>query len=142
MQATLRHIYFKLPFESNNPQMFGKTVFLKISKTSHENTCTRVSFLIKLQAPGLQFCQKKRLWHRCCLVNYVKFPRKRILKNSCERLLLVATLWIQKHLVNCYLWTLPWASLPEFLGILKFSQIALQSKQENVTIDAWQIFGI
>ena len=35
-------------------------MFLKISENSQENTCTRVSFLIKL----------KRLWHRCFLVNF------------------------------------------------------------------------
>ena len=29
--------------------------FLKISQNSQENTCTRVSFLIKLQALGLEF---------------------------------------------------------------------------------------
>ena len=38
-------------------------MFLKISQISQENTCTRVSFLIKL----------KRLWHRCFLVNFTKF---------------------------------------------------------------------
>ena len=31
-----------------------KKVFLKISQNSQESTCTRVSFLIKLQARGLQ----------------------------------------------------------------------------------------
>ena len=37
-----------------------KKVFLEISQNSPENTCTRVSFLIKLQAaPGAQvfFCE-------------------------------------------------------------------------------------
>ena len=31
---------------------------------------------------------KKRLWHRCFPVNFVKFVRKPILKSICERLLL------------------------------------------------------
>ena len=31
-----------------------KKVFLKFSHTSQENTCARASFLIKLQASGLQ----------------------------------------------------------------------------------------
>ena len=31
-----------------------KKVFLEISQNSQENTCARVSFLIKLQASGLQ----------------------------------------------------------------------------------------
>ena len=32
-----------------------KKVFLEVSQNSQENTCARVSFLIKLQASGLQF---------------------------------------------------------------------------------------
>ena len=32
-----------------------RKVFLEISQNSQENTCARVSFLIKLQAWGLQF---------------------------------------------------------------------------------------
>ena len=42
----------------------GKKVFLEISQNSQENTCTRVSFLLKT-----------RLWHRCFSVNFVKFLR-------------------------------------------------------------------
>ena len=49
-----------------------KKVFLEISQNSQENTCARVSFLIKLQAATLL---KKRLWHRCFPVNFVKFLR-------------------------------------------------------------------
>ena len=33
---------------------FVKKVFLEISQNSQENTCSRVSFLIKLQAKGLE----------------------------------------------------------------------------------------
>ena len=33
-----------------------KNVFLDISQNSQENTCARVSFLIKLQALGFCFC--------------------------------------------------------------------------------------
>ena len=42
-----------------------KKVFLKNSQNSQENTCARVSFLIKFQA--------ERLWHRCFPVNFVEF---------------------------------------------------------------------
>ena len=45
-----------------------KMVFLEISQNSQENTCTRASFLIKLQAWGFFF--KKRLWHSCFPVNF------------------------------------------------------------------------
>ena len=48
-----------------------KNVFLEISQNSQENTCGRVSFLIKLPATLL----KKRLWHRCFPVNFTKFLR-------------------------------------------------------------------
>ena len=38
-----------------------KKVFLEISQNSQENTCARVSFLIKLQASSLQFIKKETL---------------------------------------------------------------------------------
>ena len=50
-----------------------KKVFLEISQNPQENTCGRVSFLIKLQA--IQLYLKKRLWHSCFRVNFVKFLR-------------------------------------------------------------------
>ena len=34
-------------------------LFLKVSQNSQENTCARVSFLLKLQALGLQLCLKR-----------------------------------------------------------------------------------
>ena len=57
-----------------------KKVFLKISQNSQENTCARVSFLIKLHAIGGVLRRsatllKKRLWHRCFPVNFPKFSR-------------------------------------------------------------------
>ena len=38
-----------------------KMVFLEILQNSQENTCARVSFLIKLQAPACNFIQKETL---------------------------------------------------------------------------------
>ena len=38
---------------------FIKKVLLEILQNSQENTCTRVSFLIKLQAMDLQLYQKR-----------------------------------------------------------------------------------
>ena len=49
--------------------------FSKISLNSQENTCTRVSFLIKL----------KRLWHRCFIVNFTKFVRPPLVAASPNR---------------------------------------------------------
>ena len=52
-----------------------KKVFLEISQNSQENICTRVSFLIKLQASDPATLLKKRLWHRCFPVSFLKFLR-------------------------------------------------------------------
>ena len=55
----------------------GKKLFLEISQNSQENTCVRVSFLIKLQLlpnkPATLL--KKRLWHRCFAMKFAKFLR-------------------------------------------------------------------
>ena len=39
---------------SSRPEVFCKKVLLKISQNSQENTCAKVSFLIKLQAPRVK----------------------------------------------------------------------------------------
>ena len=54
--------------------MFSEKVFLEISQNPQENTCASVSFLIKLQDWPATLL-KKRLWHRCFPVNFVKFLR-------------------------------------------------------------------
>ena len=46
---------------------FVKKVFIEISQNSQENTCARVSFLIKFL--------KNRPWHSCFTVSFVKFLR-------------------------------------------------------------------
>ena len=53
---------------------FKKMVFLKVLPNSQENTCTRVSFLIMLQASACNLI-KKRLWHRYSSVIFAKFLR-------------------------------------------------------------------
>ena len=57
--------------------LLSKKVLLKILKKSQENTCTRVSFLVKFQFKDCKFV-KKRLQHRCFPVQYAKF----ILQNT------------------------------------------------------------
>ena len=52
--------WFLLQKQSSRGVLCEK-VFLEISQNSQENTCARVSFLIK---KGLQLYFKKRLWHR------------------------------------------------------------------------------
>ena len=67
-----------------------KMVFLEISQNLQERTYARVSFLIKLQVWGLRpsTLLKKRLWHRCFPVNFVKFLRTPFYIEHLWRLLL------------------------------------------------------
>ena len=67
-----------------------KKVFLEISQNSQENTCARVSLLIKLQALGLRPATllEKRLWHSCFPVNFMKFLITPFSQNTSGRLLL------------------------------------------------------
>ena len=72
------------------------SVFLEISQNSQKNTCAAVSVLIKLLAcmrPATLL--KKRLWHRCFLVNFAKFLRTPSLQNTFGRLLLFVQLLVQ-----------------------------------------------
>ena len=46
---------------SSRPEVFCKKVLLKISQNSQDNTCVRVSFLIKLQASAYNFIKKETL---------------------------------------------------------------------------------
>ena len=99
------------PSQETVIKMFSvKKVFLKISQDSQKNTCARVSFLIKLKAPLTLL--KKRLWHRCFLVNFVKFLRTPFYKDhfwwlllhldsekSIEGAITTATTRLQEHLI-------------------------------------------
>ena len=53
---------FGIPWEtrSSRPELSVKKVFLEILQNSQENTCAKVSFLIKLQAWG-NFIKKETL---------------------------------------------------------------------------------
>ena len=64
-----------------------KKVFIEMSENSQENTCARVSFLIKLPA-RLETLLKKRLWQSRFPVNFEKFLRTPFLQNTPERLIL------------------------------------------------------
>ena len=66
-----------------------KKLFLEIFENSQENTCARVSCLMKLHA-----LFKKILWYRCFLVNYVKFLRTSFLTEHLWWLLLCCQLTI------------------------------------------------
>ena len=64
-----------LRYRSSRPEVFcKKKVFLEILQNSQENTCIRVSFLIKFPALPASLL-KKRLWHQCFLPHFAKFLR-------------------------------------------------------------------
>ena len=46
--------FVRTKLRSSHQRCSMKKVFLEISQNARENTCARVSFLIKLQASGLQ----------------------------------------------------------------------------------------
>ena len=72
-------------------------MFLEISQNSQENTCARVSFLIKLRPATLL---KKRLWQRCFCINFAKFLRTPFLQNTSGRLLLFRYIYFGKSAVK------------------------------------------
>ena len=57
---------------SSHPDVFCKKVFLEISQNSQENTCASLFFKKVAGRPATLL--KKRLWHSCFPVNFVKFP--------------------------------------------------------------------
>ena len=84
---------------SSRPEMLCKKVFLEISQNAQESTCVRISFLIKAQPATLL---KKRLWHSCFPVNFVKFLRTLFLTEHLWWLLLPQRIEIPalSHQVN------------------------------------------
>ena len=76
--------FLQKQFRCSRLEVSVEKMFLEISRNSQGNTCTRVSFLIKLQAWGLMPATllKKRLWHRCFPVNFTQFLRTLFLQNT------------------------------------------------------------
>ena len=69
------------------PEVFcKKRCSQKFLQKSQENTCARVSFLMRLQASACNFI--KNDWHRCFPVNFAKFLVIPFLQNISGRLLL------------------------------------------------------
>ena len=81
-------------------QVFYKKSVLKISQKSQENTCARVSFLIRCRLIPATLL-KKRLWHRCFIMNFKKFLRtaflKRLTLRRCPRAALEGAKWLIKE---------------------------------------------
>ena len=66
---------FLKSIETVAEKCFVKEVFLEILQNSLENTCGRVSILIRLQAWGPATFLKSILWQRCFPVKFAKFLR-------------------------------------------------------------------
>ena len=76
------------------PRCSVKKAFLEISQNSQENTCARVSFLIKLHAPPLA---------QVFPVNFAKFLKTIFSRNTPGRLLLSCQPWWNSSAVKCCL---------------------------------------
>ena len=57
----MHRIKYKLVPKAVVQRCSGKKVFLNISQNSQENTCARVSFLLKVQAEACKFIKKETL---------------------------------------------------------------------------------
>ena len=80
-------LIYSIVTEAATRGVLWKNMFLEISQNSQENTCARVSFLIKLPASGLQLYSKSEFGTGICLpVNFAKFLRKPFWQNTTGRL--------------------------------------------------------
>ena len=77
-------IYMVHPIEAVARRCSVKTVLLRISQNSQENTCDRVYFLIKLQKENLT---------QVFFVNFAKFSRTAFFKKHLWWLLVTPHLW-------------------------------------------------
>ena len=77
----------ELLYRSSHQSCSVKKVFLEILQNSQQNSCVSLFFnQVSGIRPGTLL--KKRLWHRCFPVNFVKFLRIPFLQNTSGRLLL------------------------------------------------------
>ena len=79
MQSKCYYGNFTMSFaiqKSNRLEVFCKIVFLKILQNSQENTCTRVSFLITLQASECNFNKKGTLAQAVSSCEFCKIFKK------------------------------------------------------------------
>ena len=79
IQLRKKKILFLHKIEADVQRCSVKKVFLKILQNSQENIRARIFILINTAL------LKKRLWHRCFLVNFAKFLRTPSLQNNSGR---------------------------------------------------------
>ena len=75
--------YFVKDCKQKQPRgALSEKVFSAISQNSQENTCARSLFFSKVAGLRAATLLRKRLWHRCFPVNFVKFLRTPFLQNT------------------------------------------------------------
>ena len=129
-------------------------MFFEISKNSQENTCVRVSFLIKLQTLCLRPATllKKRLWHRCFPVKFAKFLRTAFLQNTSGRILLrfqdlklsnLADLYCVKSVqIISFVWSVfscIWTEYGDLSSKSSYS-VQIQESKEQKKLRTWTLF--
>ena len=123
-----------------------KKVFLEISQNSHEITCARVSFLIKLQVWSATLL-KKRLWHRCFPVNFVKFLRTPFFIEHLWWLLLLYPVLVLKNSLKGSLLPcddnleiiMPWRSLkPRKTSSYNSIALSIAKEDADVSFGHWK----
>ena len=87
----------------NHKKQKQPEVFCEISQNSEENTCARVSFLIKLQILDLKLYLKKDCGTGVQPVSFVKFLRTPFLQNTSGRMLLKKGFRIINDTIYTYL---------------------------------------
>ena len=94
-------------FRTSLLEVFFKKVFLEISQNSQENTCARVSFFDKVAGLRPATLFKKRLWHMCFPLNFMKFLRTPFLTEHLRWLLLffLNVSFITSHTLHFMLFT-------------------------------------
>ena len=82
------------------PEVFyNKRLFLELSQNSQENTCARVSFLIKLQVKACNFIKKEALVQACefCEISKNTFLTRQMRVNASVRRLKSLTYFVNSQ---------------------------------------------
>ena len=95
-------LIFLVSFSSQQSEAVARTysvkkVFLKISQNSEENTCTRVSFLIKLKASGLQLYKKRDSSTGFFLRILRIFYKHLLVQNTSGGCFYTITVWVARY---------------------------------------------
>ena len=118
-----------------------KQKFIKISQNLQENTCTRISFVMKLQVEACKFI-KSRLWDWCLTVNLAKLLRTSFLQKTSGRLLLIFSkliFWKSQTTYNdLKLWLDIFLLIKEIFTLSQFKIIILMTRLKGTLMQIWK----